>query len=79
MNELFEASTMDVGLINYAGFTELLVRFFFNLLMVTLVIRFFYYPKSRRRDYYFTFTLISISIFLMIFYWEMLSSKWVLL
>ena len=67
MNELFEASTMDVGLINYAGFTELLVRFFFNLLMVTAVIRFFYYPKSRRRDYYFTFTLISISIFLMIF------------
>ncbi len=67
MNELFEVSPMDVGLIDYVGFTELLVRFFFNLLMVTAVIRFFYYPKSRRRDYYFTFTLISISIFLMIF------------
>lgn len=28
---------------------------------------FFYYPKSKRRDYYFTFTLISISVFFLIF------------
>ena len=67
MNELIEASMMDSGFMDYTGFAELLLRFAFNMLIVWCVIRFFYYPKSRRLDYYFTFTLISISIFLMIF------------
>lgn len=46
---------------------ELLVRFFFNFVVVQLVIHFFYYPKSRRRDYYFTFSLINVSVFMLIF------------
>ena len=58
---------LDAKFMDYAGFTELLLRFAFNMLVIWCVIRFFYYPKSHRRDYYFTFTLISISIFLMIF------------
>lgn len=49
------------------GYIELLVRFAFNMIVVLSVIHFFYYPKSKRVDYYFTFTLISVSIFLMIF------------
>ena len=49
------------------GLMELILRFLLNCLVVIAVIRFFYYPKSRRRDYFFTFTLISISIFLLIF------------
>lgn len=46
---------------------ELLVRFFFNAIVVTLIIHLLYYPKSRRRDYYFTFSLISVSVFFLIF------------
>lgn len=57
----------DNGFMDFPGFTELLIRFLLNMLVVWCVIRFFYYPKSQRRDYFFTFTLISISIFLMIF------------
>ena len=35
--------------------------------MVTwIVVHFFYYPKGRRRDYYFTFILLSVSIFMLI-------------
>ena len=49
------------------GLMELLLRFGLNLLVVLSIIHFFYFSKSRRRDYYFTFTLISISIFLMVF------------
>ena len=45
---------------------QLLWRFVFNYLVVWLIIHFFYYPKSRRRDYYVTFTLINISVFLLI-------------
>ena len=45
---------------------QLLWRFVFNYLTVWAIIHFFYYPKSRRRDYYVTFTLINVSVFLLI-------------
>lgn len=67
MNELAEFAMLDTPLIDGAGFLELMAHFALNMLVVMGIIRFFYYPKSRRRDYFFTFTLISISIFLMIF------------
>lgn len=50
-----------------AGPLEMLVRFILNLFVVTVIIHLLYYPKSRRADYYFTFMLISISIFFLIF------------
>ena len=65
MNELSELSFIETPLIDSIGFLQLLLRFTFNLGIVSIILRFFYYPKSKRRDYYFTFTLISISIFLM--------------
>ena len=46
---------------------ELLIRFVLNTAVIALIVRVFYYPKSKRRDYFFTFTLISISVFLLIF------------
>lgn len=50
-----------------AGPLELLLRFFFNAVVVTCIIHLLYYPKSRRLDYYFTFMLISVSIFFLIY------------
>ena len=67
MNDFAELAFMETPLIDAAGFMELILRFVLNMVVVVAIIRFFYYPKSRRRDYFFTFTLISISIFLMIF------------
>lgn len=52
---------------NMAGPLELIIRFIFNLIIVTIIIHLLYYPKSKRADYYFTFMLISISIFFLIF------------
>ena len=37
-----------------------------NLITVWVVVHFFYYPKGRRRDYYFTFIMLSVSIFMLI-------------
>lgn len=51
----------------YSGPLELVLRFIFNMLVVTCIIHLLYYPKSRRLDYYFTFMLISVSIFFLIF------------
>ncbi|MDD4142049.1 MAG: DUF4956 domain-containing protein [Bacteroidales bacterium] len=46
---------------------QLLMRFAFNFLVCWIIIRCFYYSKSKRKDYYFTFILFSVTIFLLIF------------
>ena len=46
---------------------NLLCGFFLNSLVVWVVVHFFYYPKGHRRDYYFTFMLLSVSIFMLIY------------
>jgi hypothetical protein len=56
----------SVMLIDGDAVLQLLWRFIFNFLVVGFIIHFFYYPKSRRRDYYFTFSLVNISVFLLI-------------
>ena len=53
--------------VDWNGLTELLVRFLLNTVVIGLIVRVFYYPKSKRRDYFFTFLLIAISVFLLIF------------
>ena len=52
---------------DWGALTELLIRFVLNTAVIALIVRVFYYPKSKRRDYFFTFILISISVFLLIF------------
>ncbi len=49
------------------NFTLLLIRFVINLIVTGLIIRFMYYPKSRRRDYFFTFIVTSTTIFMLLF------------
>lgn len=46
---------------------QLLTRYIVNLVVVGLIIHFFYYPKSKNREYYVSFSLINISVFLLIF------------
>ena len=52
---------------NVQDLWPMLSRFGLNLLAVWILIHFFYYRKSRRMDYYFTFILISVSIFFLIY------------
>ncbi|MBR3559869.1 MAG: DUF4956 domain-containing protein [Bacteroidales bacterium] len=46
---------------------QLLLRFALNLAVCWLIVGLLYYRKSKRRDYYFTFMLFSITIFFLIF------------
>ena len=39
------------------------LRFLINVLSVGLITHCLYFPKSRRREYYFTFMLIGSSVF----------------
>ncbi len=52
---------------------DLLRRFLFNLLVCWIIVHFFYYRKSRHRDYYFTFILFSSAMFLLLFVMNNLS------
>lgn len=67
MNELDELDLLGVPFVEGYDFLTMLLRFSFNTAMVWIMIHCLYYPKSQRRDYYFTFMLISISIFFMIY------------
>lgn len=51
----------------WGSFWELIIRLMINAVTVGIIVHAFYYPKAKRRDYYFTFTLIGVSIFMLIF------------
>jgi len=46
---------------------ELLIRLAIQVATVSAIVHLFYYPKAKRRDYYFTFSLIGVSIFMLIY------------
>ena len=48
-------------------FTDTLVRFFVCMLVNWLIVHFLYYRKSKRRDFYFTFIIISMAIFFLVY------------
>ncbi|MBO4803670.1 MAG: DUF4956 domain-containing protein [Muribaculaceae bacterium] len=52
---------------DYNGFTEMLMRFGFLLVVVWFIVHFLYYRKTHRRDYFFTLILLSVSIFFLIY------------
>lgn len=56
-----------VNWIDLPALLEMLGRFLLNVVMVWIVVHFFYYPKGGRRDYYFTFLLFAVSIFMLIY------------
>ena len=63
LNEiLMGAANSDVS------FTNMLALFALNTTVVWAIIHFLYFRKSHRRDFYFTFILISIAIFFLMFY-----------
>ena len=49
-----------------ADIAQLCMSFFMNLVVVWIIVHFFYYPKGHRRDYYFTFLMLAVSIFMLI-------------
>jgi uncharacterized membrane protein len=50
------------------GFSTMIVRFVVCLIVNWIIIDRLYYTKSKRRDFYFTFMLTSISIFFLVFF-----------
>lgn len=59
------AEIWGIELIDTEDFFELVARFAFNLSVITVAVRFLYYPGAKRKDYLFTYILISTIIFLL--------------
>jgi hypothetical protein len=60
-------SFLGVPFFDNDALIELFLRFGFNMLICWIIIRYMYYRKSERKDFVFTFTLFSVTIFLLIF------------
>ena len=63
------ASSMDflgVPLFDAQSLWTMLLRFVFNFLVCWVIIHCFYYKKANRKDYYFTFLMFAVVIFLII-------------
>lgn len=70
---LADESIIDVQTITDAmmttaqSLTELAIRFFVNIAACWILVQFFYYRKSRRRDYYFTFMVFSTAMLMLLY------------
>jgi predicted membrane protein len=64
---------LGVPLFDGPSLWNLLIRFAFNLLVCWVIVNCLYFRKSHRRDYYFTFMLFSVTIFLLLFLLQNLS------
>ena len=60
-----DGSLIEANILNLDGLLQLLVRFSFNLLVALILVRVLYYQNARRKDYLFTFLLISTIVFLL--------------
>ena len=58
---------LGMPLLHLEGLENLLFRFAFNTFMVWLIVHKLYYPKSKRSDYYFTYMLMGMSVFFLIY------------
>jgi hypothetical protein len=59
-----------INLLNTTSLLELVVRFLFNLLVIIIIVRFLYYAVARRKDYMFTYILISSTVFILAYLLE---------
>jgi hypothetical protein len=64
------ASITGIEIINIAGFTELFLRFLLNTIVVYIMVRWLYYATTKRKDYLFTYILISTAVFLLCYLLE---------
>lgn len=58
LNSLFDQSFFEIG-----SFSDIMIRFGFNLVIAVIIVRYIYYRKTRRKDYLFTYLLINTLVF----------------
>ena len=67
MNEMLQQFFHIDNFIPTAELLPMVGSLLLTSVVVWVLVHFFYYPKGHRRDYYFTFVLLSVSIFMLIY------------
>ncbi|MDM8003964.1 MAG: DUF4956 domain-containing protein [Bacteroidota bacterium] len=67
------ATMAGYGMFGLTGLPELVIRFGINLAVILILVRWLYYSTTRRKDYLFTYLLISSVVFLLCFMLESVS------
>jgi len=75
MNTLDSATVKDtffesIKLVDFSNLLELVIRFSLNLVVILILVRWLYFSTTRRKDYLFTYILISSIVFLLCFHLE---------
>jgi hypothetical protein len=70
MLSIQDYSLAGLDIIHVSNFSELLLRFVLNICVIVFIVRYLYYPVTKRKDYLFSFMLISILVFLICFLLE---------
>ena len=66
--DFIDVQTLSDAMMTTAqSLTELAIRFFLNLVACWVIVGLFYYRKSRRRDYYFTFMVFSTAMLMLLY------------
>ena len=61
---------LNIELMNWEDFIDLVIRTIFNTGVVVYLVRYLYYRSTPRKDYLFTYILISLVVFFMVFLLE---------
>ncbi len=65
---IFSAETIfGLDLFDKEDFIKLIIRFLFNFTVIIILIRLIYYPSAKRKDYLFTYFIVSSVVFLICF------------
>lgn len=70
LENLNNISLPNITLIDIPGLVEFILRFSLNLAVIMVLVRWLYYSKTKRKDYLFTYILISSITFLLCFLLE---------
>lgn len=62
------ATMLGIPLCDTTSILQLCLQFLINLTVSFIIVRCFYYPKSRRKDFAITFMLFSTAVFLLLFF-----------
>lgn len=61
---------LNIELVNWEDFIDLILRTVFNTSVILILVRYLYYRITPRKDYLFTYILISVVVFFMVFLLE---------
>lgn len=65
-----EINESVMRMINVPDFLELVIRFIINMGVIMILVRWLYYSRTKRKDYLFTYILISAVVFFLCFLLE---------